>query len=134
MKTTMCWGALLLVSLNLQAACQEMVRSSWRLLPQEKKIEWLKDFKSEKICSDLPESKSANAELKLVLGNQIFKRNIHIALNQYWDSIENKKLIGGARPSKEIFFESHMPDWAKRAKMTVTELESGKILGQGSAK
>ncbi len=133
MKTVMRWGALFFLTTSVYAACEDMSRVYWKVNTQLKKVELLKvSQKIEKFCQPLVEDSAANVLLSFKAGTKSFQRRLHVPIETIHEQLDTKKELKPTLvESQELYLDSPIPVWARKAELKITEISSGKLLGSG---
>lgn len=90
----------------------------------------------EEICNVLPVPMNANLLVKVTKNKVSFETKIYRSFHGYFDLADKKKKAwkGGAHALPEIEITSFIPDWYKDATLTITELQSNKVLAETKLK
>jgi|GEM_PF-4139180 len=134
MKTVMRWGALFFLTTSVYAACEDMSRVYWKVNTEQKKVEQLKvSQKLEKFCEPLVEDSAANVLLTFKAGAKTFQRRLLVPLDTIHEQLTSKKdLKPTVVESQDLYLDSPIPVWARKAELKITEISSGKLLGSGA--
>lgn len=127
------WGALFFLTTSVYAACEDMSRVYWKVNTQLKKVEQLKvSQKIEKFCQPLVEDSAANVLLSFKAGAKSFQRRLLVPIETTHEQLDTKKeLKPTVVESQELYLDSPIPVWARKAELKITEISSGKLLGSG---